>query len=161
MIFVAPTPQTMRTITRALNPLLNNLIGHRLKVISPADFSEEVNEVSREVQPVIAQLGRLVVPGESVVVIVEAFAESEDGDGDVFSGADASVVGFATPFVGGGVDEPGDVEDESVAEHGGDEVGVGPGLAPEVDWDHGRHYEAGDRHQVQVVSGIEGERKMV
>lgn len=59
--------------------------------------------------------------------------------------------------MGGGVDEPSDVENEGVAEECGDEEGVGPGLVPHVDRDDRGEDEAGQRHEDHVVS----EKKMV
>lgn len=61
------------------------------------------------------------------------------------------VVWVVSPLVGGTVHQPGHVEGEHVAEHGGDEPGVEEGLVPEEHGNHGGHDEAADWHQNQIV----------
>lgn len=57
----------------------------------------------------------------------------------------------------GGVDQPGHVQRENVTQNSGDVISVQPGLVPEVDWNHGWHDEAQQRHKNQVVPAREHE----
>lgn len=152
VVLIPPPPEHVRPVASALHPALHDLLGDRLHVISPADLREEVNESRGEVEAGVSEFSGLIVPREGVVVVVEAFSQREECHAHVFGRLDALVVRLVTPLVGGGVHEPSHVENEGVAEHGGYEERVQPGLAPKVHGDYGRHHEAGERHQKQVVS---------
>lgn len=54
VVLVAPAPQVVRPVARAVHSLLDDLLRHRLQIVRPAELSEEVDEVSREVQPVVS-----------------------------------------------------------------------------------------------------------
>lgn len=74
VVLVAPAPQVVRPVARAVHSLLDDLLRHRLQIVRPAELSEEIDEVSSEVQPVVSQFRRFVVPREGVVVVVEALS---------------------------------------------------------------------------------------
>lgn len=57
--------------------------------------------------------------------------------------------------MGSTVHQPGYVQDETPAEHGGHEPGIDEGLTPKVHGDGGRHDEAQNRHQDHVVLLLE------
>jgi hypothetical protein len=104
-------------VAGALGALLDQRRGHRLQVVRPADAREEVDEGRGEVGAVVAQLGRLVVPREDVVVVVPALAERGDRHADVLRGADALVVGFHAPDVRRAVHQPRAVQRQHVPQH--------------------------------------------
>lgn len=79
LILVAPAPGGMRTVSRPLDSPLDDLVGNRLQIVRPSDLGEEIDESGSKVQPVVAQFGSLVVPGEHVMVVVPALAEGECG----------------------------------------------------------------------------------
>lgn len=49
------------------------------------------------------------------------------------------------------VHAPHDIDTAGVSQDGGDEEGVGEGLAPEVHWDYSGQHEAEDRHYLHIV----------
>lgn len=151
VILVSPSPKIMRAIPSTVNSVTNDVIGHGFEVVSPTDFCEEINETCSEIELAVTEFGGLVVPRESVVVVVETFAESEQGDGHVFGRLDVPVIRLVTPFVSSRVDQPCDVQDEGVAEHGADKECVEQTLAPEVHRNSCRHDEATKGHQNKVV----------
>lgn len=126
-VLVAPAPEgglavlmvvvVPGAVAGALGALLHQRRRHRLQVVRPADAREEVDEGRGEVHAVVAQLGRLVVPREDVVVVVPALAESGDRHTDVLRGADALVVGFDAPDVRRAVHQPRAVQRQHVPQH--------------------------------------------
>ena len=86
-----------------------------------------------------AELRRGVVEGVLVVPIVPPLTDGAEGDEGVLGGVRQDVVGVVAHEVGGGVDEPGEVQDDGVAEGAGHEEGVPKVLAPEVLGDLGGH----------------------
>lgn len=142
LILVAPAPGRVRSVSRSLHSPLDDLVRNRLQIVRPADLGEEIDESGREVQPVVAQFGRLVVPGEHVMVVVPALAESECGHRLVLRGVDSAVIGAVSPLVSSAVHQPGGIQDERPAEQRGNEPCVGPGFSPEVDRSHSWQDEA-------------------
>jgi len=126
-VLVAPSPEGglavlvvvvgPGAVAGALCALLDQRRRHRLQVVRPADAREEVNEGRGEVHAVVAQLGRLVVPWEDVVVVVPALAERGNRHADVLRGADALIVGFYAPDVRRAVREPRAVQRQHVPQH--------------------------------------------
>lgn len=55
------------------NCILDHFLCRLFKVVGPSDLSELVNPESRHIK-VIAQLGRLVVPRENMMVVVPSLA---------------------------------------------------------------------------------------
>lgn len=90
LVLVAPAPHLVAAVTRSRHPLFDHVLGDCFEVVGPADPGEEVDESGRDVQAIFSELGGFVVPGEGVVVVVETFAEGEEGDELVFGGADVS-----------------------------------------------------------------------
>jgi hypothetical protein len=86
-----------------------------------------------------AELGGGVVEGVLVVPVVPALADGAEGHEGVLGGVGEDVVRVVAHEVGGGVDEPGEVQNDGVAESAGDEEGVPEFLAPEVLRDLGGH----------------------
>ena len=80
----------------------------------------EVNKSRCEIQLEAPLAGRIIV-GESVMIIVESLPQRHQADGHVLHGPDPLVVGLHPEHVGGGVDEPGEVEHADVAEDGDEE----------------------------------------
>lgn len=62
-------------------------------------------------------------------------------DKAVFTGVYSYIIGPVSIHVGGAVYQPGDVEGDSVAQDGRQEVGVPQALSPKVPWDQGGHQE--------------------
>lgn len=67
------------------------------------------------------------------------------------------IIRLIAPFMSSRVDQPGDIQDERVAEHGGDEESVFEGFSPTVNRNHCGHDEAQQRHQEQVVLLLESQ----
>ncbi|GLH16445.1 uncharacterized protein GBIM_20714 [Gryllus bimaculatus] len=65
-IFIAPAPNIMATISSAFNSPLNRRDRDRLQIVRPANESKEVDERSREIGAVVAQLSGFVIPREHV-----------------------------------------------------------------------------------------------
>lgn len=137
LILVTPAPGRVATIAGALHTLLHNFLRHRLQIVRPPNLGEEIDERRRHVHPVVAELGRLVVPGEHVVIVVPSLAECERGYGLVLRWVDVAIVGTVSPFVGSAVHQPGGIQDEGPTEQRCYEPCVGPGFAPAVDRGHG------------------------
>lgn len=91
LVLVPPAPGRVRSVARPLDSPLDDLVGHHLQIVRPADLGEEIDEGGRKVQPVVAQFGRLVVPGEHVVIVVPALAERECGHRLVLRWVDVAV----------------------------------------------------------------------
>jgi len=147
----------MSAVTGPLHTGLHHGGGDGLEFVRPADTCHEVDEGGSEVGLVVAKLGRFVVPGEDVVVVVPALTNGADGNTQVLRGSNRLIVRSVSPLVGGTVHQPGHVQGEHVAEHGGHEPGVKEGLAPEVHGDHGRHDETAEGHKDQVILLLEGQ----
>lgn len=79
LILVPPAPCWMCSVSRSLDSPLDDLVRNHLQIVRPTDFGEEIDESGCIVQPVVTQFGRLVVPGEHVVIIVPSLAECECG----------------------------------------------------------------------------------
>ena len=80
----------MTAIAGTVDTTQDHLLRDRLAVVCPAQPHKEINNGSGGVQRVTAQLGRLVVVREHVVVIVPTFAQRCHGDHKVLSRADVS-----------------------------------------------------------------------
>ncbi len=80
LILVAPTPYHMATVSGPFHPFADHVLGYGFEVVGPADFGEEVDEGGGGVGRIVAQLGRLVVPREDVVVVVPSFAQRQQRD---------------------------------------------------------------------------------
>lgn len=78
----------MAAVAGSLDAFLDHVHGHRFQIVGPADFREEVDERGRQVGRVVAQLGRLVVPRERVVVVVETFAQRQHAYAQIFRRVD-------------------------------------------------------------------------
>ena len=69
----------MGSVTCSVDPGEDHVLGNCFQVVGLADERHGVDEHGGQVDGVEAELGRLVVPGEDVVVVVPAFAEGSDG----------------------------------------------------------------------------------
>lgn len=127
-----------------------------LEVVGLAEPGHGVDEDGGEVEAP-AQLAGGVVPGEGVVVVVEALADGADDDGEVLARADVAVVGLAAPHVRGAVHQPRHVERPAVAEDGAGEEGDPLALAPAPGGDVGGQQKATEGHQRQVESKSKGD----
>lgn len=92
LVLVAPAPQVVCAVTGSLDALLDRRMGHCLQVVRPANLSEEIDKRGRKIDVIVAQLGRLVVPWEHVMVVVESLAERQRGHCGVLSRIYAPVV---------------------------------------------------------------------
>uniref|UniRef100_T1DNK5 Uncharacterized protein n=1 Tax=Anopheles aquasalis TaxID=42839 RepID=T1DNK5_ANOAQ len=155
LIFVAPSPGWMATVPGTLDALLHDLLGNRFQVVRPANLCEEIDERGSQVHPVVAQLSRLVVPREHMVIVVPSLAKRERCYRAVLRRRNALVIRLIAPLVGCAVHQPGYVQDEGPAEQRSDKPGVGPALVPEVHWRNRWQHETGDRHQNHVVFALE------
>lgn len=91
LIFVAPAPCGMRTVTRSFNSLLNGVSRHRFQIIGQSNFSHKINEHCRQICTVIAKLGSFVVPWECVMIVVPTFTKCKNGNRFVLTWIDVSV----------------------------------------------------------------------
>lgn len=81
----------MAAVTRSLHSFSYHVLGHTLQIVGPADLREKVDEGRREVESVIAELSRLVIPGKDVMIIVPTFAKGEYGNPFVLRRIDVSI----------------------------------------------------------------------
>lgn len=101
---VAPSPDVAVVVdvpARAARP--PGPLGHQpgiggLHVVRLPEERARVDERRAEVQPVVAQLGRLVVPRERVMVVVPSLAERQQRHRRVLRGRDVPST-FASSFV--------------------------------------------------------------
>lgn len=142
----------MAAIARSLYSFPHHVLGYALQIVGPADLREEVDEGRREVERVIAELGRLVIPGKDVMVIVPAFTKSEHSNPFVLRRIDKSVVRFVAEHVSRGVHQPCHIQCEDITEDGGNEVSVRPRLVPTHDRNSSWQNEAQEWHQYDVIS---------
>jgi len=115
-------------------PLVDDSFGCDPEVIGLSHLGPEVNHGGGGVEEV-RDLGRLVVHGEGVVVVVPSLSTGAETDEDVLTGVNGLVIGGLTPEMGSTVDEPGAVEGPAVPHEGTDEEGGPEFLAPAVDGD--------------------------
>ena len=148
---VIPAPHRVAAVAGPLHAFLDDVSGHRLEVVCPSDSGHGINEKFSDVEGIVPELSGLVVPGESVMVVVESFAEHHEGDRFGFHGVDVLVVRLGAPQMGSGVHQPGHVQYVHVAEDGAHEVRVPQRFAPQGG-DVGRQHEADQGHEDQVVS---------
>lgn len=66
----------------------DQVIRRLFQVVGEPQLGAAVQEEGAEVEAVVAQLRRLVVPGEHVMVVVPALAQGQDSHGDVLPRAD-------------------------------------------------------------------------
>lgn len=94
---VAPSPDVrprrrsrrrLGAVARPPGPAFHQRRVGRLQVVREPQPRAPVDERRAEVEPVVAQLGRLVVPRERVVVVVPALAERQQRDRRVLRGRD-------------------------------------------------------------------------
>ena len=69
----------MGSIPSSLRPFLDQVFADALQVVCLAKFCHTVDEHGCPVCCVFAKFGRLVIPWESVVVVVETFSEGSQG----------------------------------------------------------------------------------
>lgn len=74
---VAPAPEFVGAVARALNSPLDHRRRHCLQVVGQPDARAEVNEVSGRVDAVVPDFRRFVIPGKHVVKIVPALAKRQ------------------------------------------------------------------------------------
>ena len=86
-----------------------------------------------------AKLRRGVVEGVLVMPVVPPLADGAEGDEGILGGVGQDVVRVIAHEMGGGVDEPGEVQHDGVTEGTGHEEGVPEVLPPEVLRDLGGH----------------------
>ena len=134
------------TITRLLLPVEDGCVVHLLAVIDPAECGHAVDEQGGQVQSP-AVLARAVVAGESVVVVVEAFANGTESDEEVLSRVDVAVIGLVAPDVRDAVDAPRDVQRDDVAHHPADDEGLERALPPVVPGHDSWQHKAQQEHQ--------------
>ena len=92
LICVTPAPQFMAAVTSSFHSFLHYVSGYHFQIVRPADLREKVNKRCRCIESVVAQLGRLVVPWEHVVIIMPGFPKCEDGCNHVLIGIDESEI---------------------------------------------------------------------
>jgi len=78
-------------VARPARPLLHQTGVGRRQVVRQTEPGARVDERCAKVQPVIAQLGRLVVPRKSMMVVVPPLAERQQRHSRVLSGCDVPV----------------------------------------------------------------------
>ena len=82
-LFLMNGEKLVATIARSDDAVANDFLRHRPEVVSEAHPGEEINDHSGEIHGVVAQLGRLVVPGKDVVVVVPSFTQCCNGNRQV------------------------------------------------------------------------------
>lgn len=93
-VFVAPSPDFRVTVAPVAGPQRSSHHHARvggLQVVRQPESGASVYERRAQVHPVVAQLGRLVVPRERVMVVVPSLAQSQQRHRRVFRGRDSPV----------------------------------------------------------------------
>lgn len=75
LILITPTPHIVTSIPGSLHSLLYNVSGNDLQVIRESELRAAVDEGGGQIELVISELCRFVVPRENVMIIVPALAE--------------------------------------------------------------------------------------
>lgn len=88
MVVVVLVVMSLGAVARPPRPFLHQTGVGRLQVVRQPDPGAPVDERRAEVQPVVAQLGRLVVPRKRVMVVVPALAERQQRHHRVLGGRD-------------------------------------------------------------------------
>ena len=81
-------PDFMGAVTSSFDFFLHYVSGYHFQIVRPANLRAKINERCRYVESIVAQLGRLVVPREHVVIIVPALPECQEGYTQILRGID-------------------------------------------------------------------------
>lgn len=84
VLVIVDAPLAGTSVALAQADPLDDLLAGSLEVVGPAYRSKKVDEGRGQVQAIAWKLGCLVVPGESVMVVVPTLAQSEKGHARVF-----------------------------------------------------------------------------
>jgi hypothetical protein len=128
-------------VAAALHAALHELAGHGPALVHLPHQRHHIQQQRRQVKP-RAKLARRIVVREGVVVVVEALAECDERDEEVFGGVDEAVVRLVPQQVRDGVDAPGEVQGQRVAQHARYEERHRQVLVPPVPRDHRRQHKA-------------------
>jgi len=139
---------------------LDTLFADRLQVIGQSQSGTGVNEEFGEVEQ-IGHLGGTVVLGERVMIVVSAFAQRRHRRPHTLRGRNVHVVRFVAEHVSDGVDEPGGVEHQTIAEQTRHAVRDEGALLPKVDGHRRRNEETEERHEKEIVFSLERQKRIV
>jgi hypothetical protein len=140
-----------RQIPRSLTSSKHGLVTDLVTIVRLAQPGHDINETLGEIQIDRAEFTGGIVLRERVMIIVKSFTDRAQAHEQILRRTDALVVGSIAPFVRRTVDQPGDMQREHVAEHGGHEIGHLQRLAPGQPGQHGRIDEAAQNGQRFVV----------
>lgn len=90
-VLVAPSPNfpvLFRTVARPSGSFLHHAHVGRFQVVRQSEPGERVDKSCAEIQSVIAEFGRFVVPRKRVMIVVPPFAERQQCHCRVFRGRD-------------------------------------------------------------------------
>lgn len=83
--------QCMSAVACPSTPLLDHLRSHSLKVVGPADLGEKVDQEGGMAEGVATPLGRPIIPGEDVMIVVPALAKGHERNEGVLRGIHTTV----------------------------------------------------------------------
>ena len=82
----------MATIARPVDAIADDILRHRPEVVGEARPRKEIDNQSSEINGIVAQLSRLVVPWKDVVVVVPSFTQGCQCNRQVLSGIDVPII---------------------------------------------------------------------
>lgn len=139
-------------IASSSTSLKNHLGAHFASIIRLTDQEHEVNERFARIEPRRAELGRGIVVRERVMIVVKALAHGANAHKQVLGRVDRLVVGSVAPHVRGAIHQPGQVEQNDIAQNSRHEVCDRERFGPEVPRHYGRYDKADQNSQRIVVS---------